>query len=197
MKLQMFCATAIAFAVWGCEGLLDEQSADTLTSGGDASGQAIYRVGVNMADNSDILKNVNLNVYRDGDGNPTCIGVHGFGTQVYYVKLEHRGNGEWRINPSSNNADGNYDRYQRADNTVPLDITLHWTIARSEMKQDKMNAAMTEAKNSRLEYLSSKWGDTSYEYQNDADGKSGITKGELLPNDALIQASTFNVTCDS
>ena len=188
MKLQMFCATAIAFAVWGCEGLLDEQAGETRdTNDGVADSQASYRVGVKMADNSDILKNVNLKIFYHSDsGIPTGVCVNGFeGPQeARYVKLENRGTGEWRIDPDSIEADGTYDRYQRADNAVPLDITLHWTKKRSDITTNNMGNAT-----GRLERLTASLSNgTSYEYQNDADNKSGLAKGELsdTPTDSLF-----------
>ena len=106
------------------------------------------------------------------------MGVDGFGQQQYYVRLEKRGSGQWQI---GDQVGGNYDRYQRANSAVPLDITLHWTIERSDINKN----ALTNA-HGRLEYLAANLSNTKlYEYHNDADGKSGFASGELLssPND--------------
>ncbi len=195
MKLRMFWATMIALAVGGCEGLMDDQTAGTLSQSSSDAAATSYLVGVTMeSDAGGDSKTVTLNVYRDGQGNPTCVGVEGFAAagSAYYVKLEKRGSGEWKIGEE---VKGKYDRYQRADDTYVLDVTLHWTIQRGGMEADDMGADMTNAENSRLEYLTASLNNTTlYKYQNDADDQSGLGSGSLEETNPS-DSSMFNSTC--
>ena len=72
MKLQIFCATAITFTSWGCEGLLDEQAAGTLSQGSGEARLTTYLVGVTMADSTHKAntRDVNLGIYRRRCGQP-------------------------------------------------------------------------------------------------------------------------------
>lgn len=196
MKFTLFCATTIAVTVWSCSGIFDEQTTATLNQGGGDAALASYLVEVTMKNDQNASKDVTLSIYRDNSGNPTCVGVSGFGNQKHYVPLKKHGSGEWRKVGTSGNADGTYDRYRNAHGERQLDITLHWTKERGDMQEAAMAAAITEAKHSRLEYLSASLKSDSivYEYQNDADGRSSLAIGTLADTPSQ---SDFNPTCDS
>jgi len=196
MKLAVFCATAIAVTVGSCSGIFDEQNAATLSESSADASLASYLVGITMKDSKDSSKNVELSIYRDSHGNPTCVGVSGFGTQKHYVQLKKHGSGEWKVDASDENAAGTYDRYLNAKSAQLLDITLHWTKERGDIKATAMSDAMTKAEHSRLEYLSASLNNgTLYEYQHDVDGKSSLDIGTLA--DTTPSQSDFNPTCDS
>lgn len=195
MKLAVFCATAIAVTVGSCSGIFDEQNAATLSKSSDDASLASYFVGITMKDSKNSSKNVALSIYRDSHGNPTCVGVSGFDSQKHYVQLKKHGSGEWKVDGSDENAAGTYDRYRNASAQL-LDITLHWTKERGDIKAMAMSDAMTKAEHSRLEYLSARLSNGElYEYQHDVDGKSGLATGELA--DTTPRQSDFNQTCDS
>lgn len=197
MKFTLFCATALAVTGWSCSGIFDEQTTATLGQGSSDAGLTSYLVEVTMKNSENASKDVTLSIYRDNSGNPTCVGVIGLGNDEHYVQLKKHGSGEWRKVGASEDADGTYDRYRNAHSAQQLDITLHWTKERGDMEATTMQAAMTEAKHSRLEYLSASLKSDSivYEYQNDADGRSSLAIGTLA--DTPPSQSDFNPTCES
>ena len=197
MKLAVFCITALAVTVWSCQGIFDEQKSATLSQSSDDASLDSYLVGITMKGGQNSSKNVELSIYRDSLGNPTCVGVSGFDSQVHYVQLKKHGSGEWKLSASSSSdADGTYDRYRNANSDQLLDIALHWTKERGDIKAMAMSDATTGAEHSRLEYLSASLNSgTLYEYQHDADGKSGLATGTLA--DTTPSQSKFNATCDS
>ena len=122
MKLRVFYVTAIAFAVWGCEGLLDEQAGDAHTAGGNAT-MTTKTFNV-MLDNG---KAVNL-VVHFGNGIPTKVDVDNI-----TVELGNRGSGEWKIDAiTTNSADITYDIYKNAASTAVTEVTLHWAAGSLE-----------------------------------------------------------------
>ena len=189
-------ALTIVLVLWGCEGLLDEQAASTLSdpNSGDANVMAAVLVGVEMKDSSDAGRKAHLRIQRDSDGNPTCVDfrwVADANSTQYTVELEKRGEGEWRVKAESAAADATYDRYYQKSSAV-LNITLHWTKARGNLQADNMTNAQ-----GRLEYLAASFNEgNQYEYQNDIDGKSSLTIGSLLKD--TPNASVFtSPSCSS
>ena len=190
----------IALILWGCEGLLEEETASTLSeSSGDAVAESVI-IGVQMVDSSAKTRDAYLRIQRDSSGNPACLdllwgndGANSDTTQ-YTVPLEKRGEGEWRVAASSTNADATYDRYQRrANSTAVLHITLHWIKKRGSIFASNLSNAT-----GRLEYLAARLGDTSntYTYHKDDDGKSGLAVGNLLQQN-VSDKFTANSGCEA
>lgn len=196
MKLTIFCLPAIVVSIWSCAGDFDEPTTTTLNESGNTSGIVSYLVGITMKKkNSNSTKDVELIVYRNNNGYPSCVGVSGFTDNDQYVKLKKYGNGEWKVN-ADGNAGGLYNFYRNAESDQLLDVTLHWTKRRGSIKLTTIKDPITVAKDSRLEYFSIKRKNgTLHEYERDVDGKSGSAIGELL--DTVPSQNDFNSTCES
>ena len=177
MKLLRIYAATLAFIIWGCEGVLDEPEAGTLTeSSGDAT-QNSYRLSVTMKSSANASKNVSLRIRRDTAGNPTCVDVKGFDKKVYSLKLEKRGDGTWQTN-KNDAVGGTFDRYQQSASDAALSITMHWIKKRGSISDTNLSDAK-----GRLEHLeASSNNGTLYMYHSDADKKSNLAKGSLAPN---------------
>lgn len=192
MKWQLLSLVTAAVAVLGCDALTDEPTAGVHSASGMADPRMTHKIGLNMTGN----KQVKLAIHRDSSGNPRCVVVDGFGNSVQSVPLQLGGTGMWKLNAdvADNEAQGTYDRYRPAEHNQNLDLVLHWTKERGNLRESNL----TNPKD-RLEYFIVTWNNNDYkyryEYRSDIDGKSNLVLGSQ--NTQANLSSVDNVRCGS